>query len=287
MEPGIYDATVNKLGEGPLWHPGRQELFWIDILNEVLYCRHGEEIRHWQFDQPISATAWIDQDSLLIASASALLKFDIANGLTEVVAPLEADNPLTRSNDGRADAQGGFWIGTMARDHAARAGAIYRYYRGELRKLYTEITVPNAMCFSPDGDFAYFADSMRQKIMRQRLDPADGWPSGDPEVFVDLTGRKYGPDGAVVDAAGNLWNACWGGYAVACYSPEGDLKQTLSLPTSLITCPAFGGPDLSTLFVSTAWVDLDEEKRRQQPLAGQTFCFENAGRGQAENPVVL
>jgi len=287
MTARVFDATCNELGEGPLWHPGRQEFFWFDIEKYILFRRAGDELQQWQFDEPVSAAGWIDDASLLIASASALSRFDIASGQMDKVVPLEADNPATRSNDGRADAQGGFWIGTMGLGHETAAGAIYRYYRGEVRQLYSNITVPNAMCFSPQGDVAYFADSVRQQIMRQRLNPADGWPEGEPEVFVDLTGEKFGPDGAVVDAGGNLWNARWGGYAVACYSATGELIQTLTLPTSLITCPAFGGVDLSSLYVTSALVDLSEEKRQQQPAAGQTFVFEGAGTGQAEHQVIL
>jgi sugar lactone lactonase YvrE len=287
MEPHIYDQTANKLGEGPLWHPGRQELFWFDIENRILCRRSGDDLAHWKFDQFVSAAGWIDQDNLLIATDTSLASFNITSGASEKIAPLEEENPLTRSNDGRADTYGGFWIGTMGIAHEAAAGAIYRYYRGEVRRLYSDITVPNAICFSPGGDFAYFADSMCQQIMRQELDPADGWPKGEPEVFVDITGEKFGPDGAVVDAEGNLWNARWGGYAVACYGPDGKLKQALSLPTALITCPGFGGPDLSTLFVTSAWVDLSAEKRQQQPAAGQIFSFENAGKGQEEYQVIL
>lgn len=287
MEADIYDETVCDLGEGPLWHPLRQELFWFDIPNQVMYSRCGEEQRQWEFDIPVSAAGWIDQDKLLIASGKGLLQFDVETGGSEIIALLESEDPLSRTNDGRADPFGGFWIGTMALDHKAGAGAIYRYYKGEERKLQTGITVPNAICFSPDGGHAHFADSMQQKIMRQRLNPTNGWPEGDAEVFIDLTGRKFGPDGAVVDAAGNLWNACWGGYAVACYGPDGELKETLALPTALITCPAFGGPDLTTLFVASARIDLNEEKRRQQPAAGKVFLCEGTGPGQPEHQVKL
>jgi sugar lactone lactonase YvrE len=287
MTAVVFDETSNKLGEGPLWHPLRKTFFWFDIENQCLFQRSGDETQRWQFDEPVSAAGWIDETNLLVATASSLSKFDISTGNSEIIVPLESDNPLTRSNDGRADPCGGFWIGTMGISHETGAGAIYRYYRGEVRQLFADITVPNAICFSPDGRSAYFADSMRQKIMRQGLSEKGGWPSGDPEVFVDLTGEKFGPDGAVVDAAGNLWNARWGGYAVGCYSPDGKELETLSLPTSLVTCPAFGGADLSTLFVTSAWVDLNEEKRAQQPTAGQTFMFENAGTGQAEHQVIL
>jgi len=283
----IYDQTINVLGEGPLWHPERGELFWFDIVSQKLYHRAGEDLRQWQFGEPVSAAGWIDRDNLLVASASALSRFDIESGDSEVVVPLEDDNPLTRSNDGRADPFGGFWIGTMGCAHEEKIGTIYRYYRGEVRALYSGITVPNAMCFSPDGGLAYFTDTMQGQVMRQKLDPADGWPLGEPDVFIDVRGEKFGADGSVIDTQGNFWNARYGGYSVARYSADGDLMDTLSLPTVYITCPAFGGADLSNLYVTSCCRNMSEEKRREQPDAGKTFVFETTAKGQAEHRVVL
>ncbi len=287
MEAEVYDQTVNVLGEGPLWHPERGELFWFDIISQKLYHRAAEGLRQWQFGEPISAAGWIDRDSLLIATASSLSRFDIESGQCEAVVPLEDDNPVTRSNDGRADPYGGFWIGTMGCAHEEKAGAIYRYYRGEVRALFSGITVPNAMCFSPDGNVAYFTDTMQGQVMRQRLDPTHGWPLGEPEVFFDVRGEKFGADGAVVDAQGNFWNARYGGYSVAVYSPDGEVKEMLSLPTVYITCPAFGGPDLSTLYVTSCCRNMSEHKRSGQPDAGKTFVFKTGTKGQAEHRVVL
>ena len=158
----IFDQTQCQLGEGPLWHPTRKQLFWFDILGKRLHTKG----RHWQFDNHVSAAGWIDQDSLLIATDNALRHFDIATGKHRAVCPLEADNPVTRSNDGRADPQGGFWIGTMGINAEEGAGAIYRYYKGELRQLFAPISISNAICFAPDGKAAYFTDTPTQKIMR-------------------------------------------------------------------------------------------------------------------------
>jgi len=272
----IYDATQCQLGEGPLWHPERQELFWFDILNHRLHTKG----QHWQFDTYVSAAGWVDKDTLLIATAEALRHFDITTGDNRIVIPLEADNLITRSNDGRADPQGGFWIGTMGIDAEDRAGAIYRYYRGELRQLFAPITISNAICFAPDGRTAYFTDTPTQKIMRVGLDE-EGWPTGDPQLHIDLSGTDFRPDGAVVDADGNLWNAQWGAGRVAGYAPDGTFLESFSFGATQTSCPAFGGDDLSTLFCTSAAVGLDGDTQ------GATFWTETRFTGQAEHRVIL
>ena len=275
----IHDATTCTLGEGPLWHPERGELFWFDILAQELRTRE----RVWSFDTCVSAAGWVDAGTLLIASARGLHRFDIESGAMEDICPIEADNPDTRSNDGRADPQGGFWIGTMAMDAATGAGAYYRYYKGELRQLWANWSIPNATCFSPDGRTAYFADSATKLIHKVALD-GDGWPAAEPEVFVDLTGPGHVPDGAVVDAAGNLWNAQWGSHRVACYAPDGTCLTAVGVPAAQASCPAFGGEGLRVLFVTSAATGLNDPLN---PHHGRTFAVETGATGQREHRVIL
>jgi len=272
----IFDQTICQLGEGPLWHPLRKQLFWFDILGQKLHTRG----QHWQFDTYVSAAGWVDEDTLLIASAVALHRFSISTGKNEVVCDLEADNSITRSNDGRADPQGGFWIGTMGINAEENAGAIYRYYKGELRQLFARVTISNAICFAPDGKTAYFTDTPTQQIMRVALD-ADGWLLGAPTVHIDLQGTVFRPDGAVVDASGNLWNAQWGSGRVAGYDPQGQFLESYNFAGCQSSCPAFGGDDLSTLFCTTAAIGLDG------PEQGKTFAVDTIIKGQAEHQVVL
>jgi sugar lactone lactonase YvrE len=272
----IFDATQCALGEGPLWHPQRGVLFWFDILGHRLHTKD----HHWQFDTFVSAAGWVDHDTLLVASADGLHKFSIATGDHTLICPLEADNPATRSNDGRADPHGGFWIGTMGINAQDGAGAIYRYYKGEVRQLFAPITISNAICFAPEGNTAYFTDTPTQKIMRVGLD-AKGWPQGDPELHIDLRGTDFRPDGAVVDAAGNLWNAQWGAGRVAGYAPDGTFIESFGFAGCQSSCPAFGGPDLQTLFCTSAATGLDG------PDQGKTFAVETHHTGQAEHQVQL
>lgn len=272
----IFDDTQCQLGEGPLWHPLRKQLFWFDILGKRLHTKGHQ----WQFEDFVSAAGWTSENTLMIATSQALLHFDVTTGEHELIVPLEADNAVTRSNDGRADPHGGFWIGTMGIEAEDGAGAIYRYYKGELRQLFTPITISNAICFTPDGTQAYFTDTPTQQIMRVALD-ADGWPKGDPVLHIDLRGTNFRPDGAVVDAAGNLWNAQWGVGRVAGYNPQGEFIESFSFAARQTSCPAFGGDDFATLFCTSAAVGLTGAEQ------GKTFHAETHYKGQAEHRVIL
>jgi sugar lactone lactonase YvrE len=200
--------------------------------------------------------------------------------------PLEADNSTTRSNDARVHPSGTFWIGTMGRKAEAGAGAIYALHRGEISLLFAAVTIPNAICFSPDGALGYFADTATNVLHRVALDPLTGLPRGAPEVLLRHSGVGD-LDGAVVDAGGLIWNARWGGGCVDVYSPQGEHLRCLHVPAGQASCPAFVGPDLSRLLVTSAWQDMDEAARAADPEHGRTFLIEAGARGRAEPDVKL
>ncbi|GGE62247.1 SMP-30/gluconolactonase/LRE family protein [Actibacterium pelagium] len=282
MTSSVFDSRVCALGEGPLWHPERKQLFWFDILGKRLLSRDGATPLEWQFDEHVSAAGWVDHDTLLIASETGLYRFDIQTGDYDLVVAMEEDDPLTRSNDGRADPFGGFWIGTMGKDAEPGEGAIYRYFQGALEPLFQDITISNSICFAPDGKTAYFSDTTTGRIMKQELDD-QGWPIGTAKVFVDLSSQGLNPDGSVVDSDGCLWNAQWGAGRVARYAPNGTLLETLSLPATQITCPAFGGAELTTMFATSAAHGIAEPVGS----AGQTFTEAMRVKGQPEHRVLL
>lgn len=276
----MFDSRRCTLGEGPLWHPERDQLFWFDILGKQLLTRDDDRQQHWQFDEYVSAAGWIDVDRLLIASETQLFVFDLTNGTSQRVCDLEADKSTTRSNDGRADPYGGFWIGTMGKEAEAGAGSIYRFYKGQLKSLFADITISNAICFAPDGKHAYFADTVDQRIQKVGLDD-EGWPIGTVETFVDLSSENISPDGAVVDADGYLWNAQWGSNRVARYAPDGTFAEAITFAAKQTSCPAFGGADLKTLFATSAAHGLNGD------VEGLTYSTRTTFRGQKEHRIIL
>jgi sugar lactone lactonase YvrE len=274
------------LGEGPSSDPATGRLYWFDIEGRKLLERafpDGPTIVH---DLPVMASAigFVDPARQMIVAEDGLYLRDARSGRMSLHAPLEADDATTRSNDARVHPCGAFWIGTMSKAGSTAAGAIYWFFKGELRRLYGGISIPNSICFSPDGATAYFTDTPTGLLMRVACDPSTGLPVGRPNVFVDARDRDGYIDGSVVDADGVLWNARWGGGAVDAWSPEGTLLATIGLPALQTTCPAFAGPGADRMIVTSAARDRD---RGREPMAGKTFLLDRPMRGRPEPRVAL
>jgi sugar lactone lactonase YvrE len=284
----ILCAERCHLGEGPTYDRATDTAWWFDIREEKLFeAQLGSgEVRVHALGRMASALGRIDAQRQLIVAEDGLYLRNVVDGALSLYLPLEADNPATRSNDARVHPSGTFWIGTMGRKAELGAGAIYALHRGEILRLFPNITIPNAICFAPDGGVGYFADTAENELYRVALDPATGLPRSMPEVLLRHSGVG-GLDGAVVDADGLIWNARWGGGCVDVYSPQGLLMRSIKVPALQASCPAFVGPDLSRLLVTSAWQDMDEAGRAADPGHGQTFLLEVGARGRAEPDVRL
>ncbi|WP_092518413.1 SMP-30/gluconolactonase/LRE family protein [Afipia sp. GAS231] len=276
------------LGEGPTYDAATDTAWWFDIVERRLFEAHlgGGRTTIHSLGVMGSALGRIDAHRQLVVADDGLYVRALADGRMELFRPLEADNPATRSNDARVHPSGTFWIGTMGRRAEPGAGAIYALHRGELSLLYGEITIPNAICFSPDGAVGYFADTGKNVLFRVDLDAATGLPRGAPVPLVRRRGGG-GIDGAVVDADGLIWNARWGGGCVDVYSPQGRHLRSLRVPARQSSCPAFVGRDLSRLLVTSAWQDMGDDARRADPDHGRTFVLDVAARGRPEPEVKL
>jgi sugar lactone lactonase YvrE len=285
-DASTFDDRPCQLGEGPLWHPLRQQLIWFDITGKRMLSRTDAGPQEWQMDEMTSAAGWISRDELLIASETGLYRFNLATSAKTLITPLEDDLPENRSNDGRADPQGGFWIGTLGKQHGddlPAKGAIYRFYKGELRTLFTKIAISNSISFTPDGKTACFSDTLTGRVMRVALDSA-GWPKGAPETYLDLTAQALNPDGAVIDTTGVMWLAEWGAARVAAYAPDGTFLRAVSFDAPHTTCPAFGG---DTLYCTSALQGMDAAAKVAHPHAGKTFMARGIASGQTEHQVIL
>lgn len=266
MSMSILDDRSCALGEGAFWHPEQEQLFWFDILDRQLLCADGN---CWQFNEYVSAGGWVTKERVIIGSASGLYTYNFKTLVQSSLVEIEADNPKTRSNDGRADPFGGFWISTMGLNAEPNLGSIYRLYKGELRQIFSKLTVPNAICFTPDGGTAFFADTAQQTIQRVSLDSM-GWPIGEPEVHIDLRAENLNPDGAIITADGLLVNAQWGAARVAVYDPSGAFLHAYEVPTAHATCPALHE---GVLYVTSAKQGLSLDQLAAQPTAGKTFAL--------------
>ena len=285
----ILDSKCH-LGEGPIWHPGRQQLFFFDINEQTLFAIHanGEIADQWLFNETVAAAAIADDETLVLFSEFGLKGFQLATGGLARLTSIEADNPRTRSNDSRVHPSGAFWLGTMDNTEAEEAiGALYHYRKGVVTQLKSGVRVPNATCFSPDGRTAYWTDTPTKQILKVETDPQTGMPVGEWSVFADVSDGRGFPDGAVVDSEGFLWNAKWGGGCVVRHAPDGSIDRVIDVPVSQVTCPAFGGPELKTLFITTAAKNLSAEQLAAEKVAGGLFAIEVEVAGQAEPIIAL
>lgn len=283
----VLSSHACHLGEGPSWHPGRAKAFWFDIMERRFLEMGLDDEAPRIHDLPFHATvaARVDDQSHLIASDAGLHLRSIDSGALIELRPFWDERPGTRSNDGAIHSSGALWISTMSWRFEPGLGRIWWYRAGELRLIAEDLTIPNAISFSPDGRTAYFSDTTEHVIYRIAVDPATGVPTSDRQVFCRVSGG--GPDGATVDADGLLWNARWGGHAVDAYDPDGRLVRSISLPARQVSCPAFAGPSLDRLIVTSAYEGYDAEKRAAEPEAGWTFLVDGPFHGLPEPAVLI
>ncbi|MEJ6784095.1 SMP-30/gluconolactonase/LRE family protein [Aminobacter sp. Piv2-1] len=284
----IFSDEVCELGEGPSYDPATDTLYWFDIVAGRMLEKKvsGGETRIHQLGEMASAIAVIDGERQLLLTETGLHIRDAATGKLSMHHPVEASNGSTRSNDARVHPSGALWFGTMGKKAEAGAGAIYWYFRGELRLLYPAISIPNSICFTEDGKTAYYTDTAVNILYRVDCDADTGLPVGEPKLFVDRRGDEGGLDGSVLDRDGILWNACWGLGRVDAYAPDGRHLRSVAVPAVQASCPAFVGAGADRLVVTSAAAGLDAEARRADPHAGKTFLLDIAVNGRHE-PCVL
>ncbi|MCL7940357.1 SMP-30/gluconolactonase/LRE family protein [Halomonas sp. ATCH28] len=272
-----------ELGEGPQWHAAAGRLYWCDILGRRLHWLDPASgaTGHQELDQMVSLAVPIAGGGLLMVGEERLARLDPTTGALETFCDFEADKVLTRSNDGRVDRHGSLWLSSMGKGAEPGAGSLYRLHRGELARLRSGLTIPNAICFSPGGEAAWFTDTASGVVMRWALD-REGWPVGEPAPWADFSAHPGNPDGAVVDAEGHLWLALWGAGRVVRLDPRGREVDAILLPTSQPSCPAFGGKRLERLYITTAREGMDSARRREEPDAGHLFVAEAGVPGLAE-----
>lgn len=279
----VLVADQMELGEGPTYDPMSGSLFWFDILGKTLCeltVETGAVVKH---ALPFlgSVLAVIDENRQLIASDQGLFLRERSSGRLSAYAAIE-DKPQNRSNDGRVHPSGALWIGTMSKTADTGAGAIYHVAGTQVTKLFEAVSIPNGICFSPDGAVGYFNDSKVNHMMRVDLNPATGMPTGAPSVFIDQSTRNGVIDGSVVDLDGTIWNSNWDGGAVDRYAPDGRQIARYEIPTRRPTCPAFFGAGFDRLAVTSCWEGLTNRERDEDVHAGKLFELGVAVKGKPE-----
>lgn len=269
----VVRETKNRLGEGPCWDPASGRLWWFDILGRKIFWTSPDGGDHGEFDLPMRASVATPTAGgrLMIAAEDGLSTFDRETGALSKVWPAADLAQGFRSNDGKVDMAGRLWWSSMDADGGARPGAIYRYGPDGNVKVLDGIHIANSMAFSPDGATFYLADSKLARIDAFSIDPVTG-ALGERRLFAAFSDGV--PDGAATDVEGCLWVAIWGGWRLERYRPDGRLDRVVKVPVQQPSSCIFGGPDLTTLFVTSAREGLPPQAREAQTLAGALFAFE-------------
>lgn len=281
----IWSDKRLALGEGPLTHHQRSSLIWCDIIGSAVYEQAFDGTETRKFDLPVMPSAFgiIDGHSVLVATDLDLRRLNLDTGATDTITAFPEDDEM-RANDGRTHPSGAFWIGTMAKDGRGKPGAIYRFFDGTLSKMIDQVVTPNSICFAADGSFAYYADTPARVIWKIPTDPDTGDITGAKTPFVTFDGSEPGsPDGSVVDADGQLWNARWGGNAVDVYDADGVRLHSYHVASKQPTCPSFIGDNLDRIVTTSAAVGIDAGVRNEAD--GKLLEIHAPVRGRRE-PVV-
>ncbi len=280
--PVPCSAKPGVLSEGPRWDAQRDELLWVDIVASRLHRARVsasgplDEREPLQFDRFVGAVAPAAGGGWVLAAGTGFLYADGSGQVVELAQP-EAGHAHVRMNDGACDPQGRFWAGTMAHDESPGAGVLYRLeLDGTCTTVLTGLTISNGIGWSPDGTVMYLSDSGTRTIDAFDFAAASGEITSRRTIVV-VTEPGVAPDGLTVDGRGDIWVALWGGGAVRRYSPQGALLDTVLVGVDRPTSCAFGGPDLATLFITTARHGLDETSVAQQPDAGRVFRVDGLG----------
>ncbi|PZP99684.1 MAG: gluconolactonase [Variovorax paradoxus] len=278
--------SSDVLGETPLWCEQTQSLLWLDIEQARLQRFHPASGRHdvWQFDERYLGTLALLRrpGRVLLGVDLALETFDLGTGARETLCQVEPVGMDNRLNDGRCDSRGRLWVGTMDNQLSRGNGGFYRVDPdGRVHRQFGDVVVSNTVALSPSEDTLYFSDTRRYTTWRFGLDVGAG-TLGPREVFVDYSAQRDRPDGACVDSQGYVWNAIFAGGRVVRYAPDGTVDRVLTLPVSNPTCVCFGGPDLRTLFITTARRFLTRAQLRAEPWAGALLAIDVDVAGLAE-----
>ena len=275
------------LGECPLWSEEQQALIWLNgrenILNRFDPVSGKNDAWRMPADHPGAFT--LCPGGAAIATNTGFFRFDFASESFERLGDVPIDPAAFHFNDGKADRQGRFWIGTMApgfKPDQPGVGTYYRYEAGIWTPMIPGIRIPNGTAFSPDGTLMYRAETLDRTVFAYDLDTASGIVSNE-RVFASLPDHFGLPDGATVDSEGGYWLAVPFGETgqIVRITPDGQIDLVIELPVLAPTMVAFGGKDMATLFITSGRIE-DVKGREHSPLGGDLFAVATGYRGIAE-----
>ena len=264
------------LGEGPLWCPREQVLYWLDIKRPAIYRFDPQsgQTGQWTMPSDIGCMALREQGGMVVGLRTGFAFLDFETGAVTALADPEADRPDNRFNDGKVDRQGRFWAGTLNDAESEPLGSLYRLDAdGTVTLMQDGAVVSNGIGWSPDDRTMYFTDSVIRTIWAFDFDPGSG-AIANRRIFAEVPNGTGYPDGLTVDSEGFVWSAVWDGWRIVRYDPAGNIDREVVMPVQRPTSCMLGGPDLRTLYVTSASIHLDAGALERGPRAGGLFALQ-------------
>lgn len=280
MEARRVCAVHAELGEGPVWVERESALWFVDIQARRAHRWDPaqREHRHWTAPGRPGFLAPLRGGGFIVGLEKGLHRFDPQTSEFARLVSVEPQLHQNRLNDGWVSPEGALWFGSMHDPEVEPSGALYRLDPlGHCVTLDKGYVITNGPAFSPDGRVFYHTDTSQRTIYA--FDRPEPPIITRKRVFVRIEEEAGHPDGTAVDQEGCVWIALWGGWGVRRYSPSGQLLSTVRVPCANVTKIAFGGADLRTAYVTTAWKGMTQKERAAQPLAGDLFSFEAPAPG--------
>lgn len=275
----LFDTPM-LLGESPVWHPDESALYWIDIAGRAAhrFCLNTRAHKSWSLPSEPGCLARCATGGMIVAMRSGVALLNTASGSLMPFVDAPYDVSRMRFNDGRCDAAGRLWTGTLYEPRDQPSGSLFCFERGIIRNAGNPVTVSNGVAFSVDYRTLYHADTTAHRIMAYDFDVRTG-TIGDGRLFKQFSKDKsqdYGgrPDGAAVDSENAYWCAMYEGGRILRLSPAGEILREVKLPVRCPTMIAFGGPDLRTLYVTTARHNRSGVELEKHPLSGCVLALQ-------------
>lgn len=276
-----YKAEATT-GEGSIWHPERQSLFWVDIEGKRLYEFLPKEKRcnTWDFGGMVSTVVPESKNTVIVALQNEIVQLNVENGVRKTVAPINDKHGKNRCNDGKCDPSGRLWVGTMGFGAPRGAASLFCVEpNGTVTTKIDSVTISNGIVWTADKQYMYYVDTPTGQVARYKYNDVTGDISFDG-IAVQIPGEYGAPDGMTIDADGNLWIAHWGGYGVYCWNPDtGKLLQKIDVPAPNVASCAFGGKNLDVLYITTARAGLSADALEKYPLSGSLFVCKPGAKG--------
>ncbi|MFC4323066.1 SMP-30/gluconolactonase/LRE family protein [Litchfieldia salsa] len=272
----------SSLGEGPCWDSVNQLLYWVDILEKKVYVFDPvtNKYRGIQLEQCVGALALTNRNEAVVALEDGFYFLNFETENVTLIDDPESHLPNNRFNDGKCDANGSFWAGTMSKSIDKEQGSLYCLHPNmKVQKKLDKVGISNGIAWSPDNKFLYYIDTLNENVCCFNYNVATGDISNPVEIikFQDEDGM---PDGMTIDEEGMLWIAHWGGSKVSRWNPKtGKQINSIDIPALNVTSCTFGGKDLNELYITTARTGLDEEQLENYPFSGGLFRIKTDVKG--------